>query len=155
MCYPRYDREIELPCPRLSLYSIKRLTLQMEKKEPARRSVARPQTRSRAKRDQQQSKARPSQQAPQADTMQLGSSMEHMSFEEAYGYYTHDILNPYQAGSSMGYGQGPYYPQVCRVVMVHRWVLRHQHGLTLRTRLYGVSRSFQTASTPSACSSNK
>ena len=35
MCYPRYDREIELPCPRLSLYSVKSLTLQMEKREPA------------------------------------------------------------------------------------------------------------------------
>ena len=37
MCYPRYDREIELPCPRLSLslYAVKSLTLQMEKKEPA------------------------------------------------------------------------------------------------------------------------
>ena len=48
MCYPGYDREIELPCPRLSLslYSVKRLTLQMEKREPARRSVAGPQTRS-------------------------------------------------------------------------------------------------------------
>ncbi|RLM54906.1 hypothetical protein C2845_PM10G12290 [Panicum miliaceum] len=40
MCYPGYDREIELPWSRLSLYSVKRLTLQMEKKEPARRSVA-------------------------------------------------------------------------------------------------------------------
>jgi len=39
MCYPGYDREIELPCPRLSLYSVKSLTLQMEKREPARRSV--------------------------------------------------------------------------------------------------------------------
>jgi hypothetical protein len=36
MCYPGYDREIELPCPRLSLYSVKSLTLQMEKKELAR-----------------------------------------------------------------------------------------------------------------------
>ena len=35
MCYPGYDREIELPCPRLSLYTVKILTLQMEKKEPA------------------------------------------------------------------------------------------------------------------------
>ena len=36
MCYPRYNREIELPCPRLSLslYAVKILTLQMEKKEP-------------------------------------------------------------------------------------------------------------------------
>jgi len=37
MCYPGYDTEIELPCPRLSLslYAVKSLTLQMEKKEPA------------------------------------------------------------------------------------------------------------------------
>jgi hypothetical protein len=27
ICYPRYDREIELPCLRLSLYSVKSLTL--------------------------------------------------------------------------------------------------------------------------------
>jgi hypothetical protein len=26
MCYPRHDREIELSCLRLSLYSVKRLT---------------------------------------------------------------------------------------------------------------------------------
>ena len=46
MCYPGYDREIELPCPRLSLslslYAVKSLTLQMEKKEPARQNVASP-----------------------------------------------------------------------------------------------------------------
>ena len=36
MCYPGYDREIELPCPRLSLYAVKSLTLQMEKKECCR-----------------------------------------------------------------------------------------------------------------------
>jgi hypothetical protein len=35
MCYPGYDREIELACSRLSLYSVKSLTLQMEKREPA------------------------------------------------------------------------------------------------------------------------
>ncbi|RLM61109.1 hypothetical protein C2845_PM14G07190 [Panicum miliaceum] len=34
MCYPGYDKEVELPCPRVSLYLVKRLTLQMEK-EPA------------------------------------------------------------------------------------------------------------------------
>ena len=27
MCYPGYDSEIELPCPRLSLYAVKSLTL--------------------------------------------------------------------------------------------------------------------------------
>ena len=42
MCYPGYYREIELPCPRLSLYSVKILTLHMEKKELARWSVAGP-----------------------------------------------------------------------------------------------------------------
>jgi len=52
MCYPGYDREIELPCPRLSLYSVKSLTLQMEKREPARWSVAGPQTRSRTRHGQ-------------------------------------------------------------------------------------------------------
>ena len=47
MCYPGYDREIELPCPRLSLYLAKSLTLQMEKREPTRWCVAGPQMRSR------------------------------------------------------------------------------------------------------------
>jgi hypothetical protein len=51
MCYPGYDREIELPCPRLSLYSVKSLTLQMEKRKPARWSVAGQQTRSRTRRE--------------------------------------------------------------------------------------------------------
>ena len=61
MCYPGYDREIKLPFPRLSLYSAKSLTLQMEKREPARRSVAGPQTRSRTRRGQ--AEAGPSQHA--------------------------------------------------------------------------------------------
>ena len=52
MCYPGFDREIELPCPRLSLYSVKSLTLQMDKREPARRGVAGPQKRSRTRREQ-------------------------------------------------------------------------------------------------------
>jgi len=52
MCYPRYDREIEMPCPRLSLYMVKSLTLQMEKREPTRQSVAGPQTSSRTWREQ-------------------------------------------------------------------------------------------------------
>ena len=52
MCYPGYDREIELACPRLSLYSVKSLTLQMEKREPARWSVAGPQMRSRTRCEQ-------------------------------------------------------------------------------------------------------
>ena len=51
MCYPGYEREFELPCPKLSLYSVKRLTLQMEKKEPARHSTAGPMTCGRAWRD--------------------------------------------------------------------------------------------------------
>jgi len=53
MCYPGYEREIELPCPKLSLYSMKRLTLQMEKKEPARHNTAGPMTRGRVWRDAQ------------------------------------------------------------------------------------------------------
>jgi len=62
MCYPGYDREIELPCPRLSLYSVKSLTLQMEKREPARRSVVDPQTRSRTRHGQ--AEAGPSRRTP-------------------------------------------------------------------------------------------
>ena len=53
MCYPGYEREFELPCPKLSLYSVKCLTLQMEKKEPARHSTAGPMTRGRTQRDAQ------------------------------------------------------------------------------------------------------
>ena len=111
MCYPGYDREIELPCPRLSLYAVKSLTLQMEKKEPARWSVAGPQTRSRTRLDQQAGVG-PSRQAPPAPTIaQPGPSTQNMSFDEAYGYYAHGDPNMFQAGSS-GYtgDQGPYYP---------------------------------------------
>ena len=76
----------------LSLYFVKRLTLQMEKKEPSRRSIAGPQTRSRAK---QQAEAGLSRQQPQADTTaQPEPSMEHMSFEATYGYYTQGNPNP-------------------------------------------------------------
>ena len=53
MCYPGYDKELELPCPKLSLYSVKRLTLQMEKKEPARHCTASPMTRARTRCDAQ------------------------------------------------------------------------------------------------------
>ncbi|RLM69115.1 hypothetical protein C2845_PM17G04510 [Panicum miliaceum] len=38
--YPGYDGEVDLPCPRLSLYSAKSYLLQMQKKEPARHSIA-------------------------------------------------------------------------------------------------------------------
>ncbi|RLM75199.1 hypothetical protein C2845_PM15G03040 [Panicum miliaceum] len=40
MTYPRYDREVGLPCPRLSLYSVKCYLLQMQKKELTRHSIA-------------------------------------------------------------------------------------------------------------------
>jgi len=93
MCYPGYDREIELPCPRLSLYSVKSLTLQMEKKEPTRWSVAGTQTRSRTRQDQHAG-AGPSCQAPLAPTTaQLEPSTQNMSFEEAYGYYAYGNLS--------------------------------------------------------------
>ena len=95
----------------LSLYSVKSLTLQMEKKEPTRRSVAGPQTRSRTRLDQQAG-AGPSRQAPPAlTTAQPGPSTQNMSFEEAYGYYAYGDPSSFQAGSS-GYAgdQGPYYP---------------------------------------------
>ena len=51
MCYPGYEKEFDLPCPKCSLYSVKRLTLQMEKKEPACHSTAGPMTCGRAWRD--------------------------------------------------------------------------------------------------------
>ena len=50
-CYPGYEREFELPCPKLSLSSVKRLTLQMEKKEPAHHSTTGPMIRGRIRRD--------------------------------------------------------------------------------------------------------
>ena len=53
MCYPGYEREFKLPCLKLSLYSVKRLTLQMEKKEPARHSTAGPMTRGKTRYDAQ------------------------------------------------------------------------------------------------------
>ena len=88
----------------LSLYSVKSLTLKMEKREPARRSVAGPQTRSRTRRGQ--AEAGPSRHA----SAQPGPSTENMSFDEAHGHYTY---NPYQAGSSgFAGGQGPYYPAI-------------------------------------------
>jgi len=89
MFYHGYVREIELPCPRLSLYSVKSVTLQMEKIEPARRSVAGPQTRSRTRRGQ--AKVDPSRRTPSVHaSAQPGSSTENMSFEEAYGHYNYD-----------------------------------------------------------------
>ena len=89
MCYPGYDREIELPCLKLSLYSVKSLTLQMEEREPARRSVAGPQTRSRTRHGQ--AEAGPSRRAPLIHaSAQPGPSTENMSFEEAYGNYNYD-----------------------------------------------------------------
>jgi hypothetical protein len=62
MCYPGYEEEVELPCSRLGLYSVKKLKLQMTKKESARHSVAgtRPMTRSRTK----QAEVGPSQMPP-------------------------------------------------------------------------------------------
>ena len=95
----------------LSLYAVKSLTLQMEKKEPALRSVAGPQMRSRNWMDQQAGVG-PSRQAPSVPTTtQPGPSTQNMSFEEAYGYYAYGDPSTFQAGSS-GYAgdQGPYYP---------------------------------------------
>jgi hypothetical protein len=60
MCYPRYDREIKLPCLKLSLYLVKRLRLQMENKEPSHRSVAGPATQGRVRLSTQQEQAGPS-----------------------------------------------------------------------------------------------
>ena len=53
MCFPGYEKEFELPCPILSLYSVKRLTLQMKKKEPARHSTVGPMTCGRIRLDAQ------------------------------------------------------------------------------------------------------
>ena len=156
MCYPGYDREIELPCQRLSLYSVKSLTLQMEKKEHARQSVAGPQTRSRTWHEQLAG-AGPSRKVhPAPTTAQAGPSTQNMSFEEAYGYNTYADQNSYHAGSS-GYAgdQGPYYPQVCIRLMVHRWVPRHQHASTTRTQFCGASPTSRARLLPLAHSSSR
>ena len=79
----------------------------MEKREPARRSVADPQTRRRTRHEQ--AGAGPSRWTPPVHaSAQPGPSTQNMSFEEAYGHYNYDL---YQAGSSgFAGGQGPYYP---------------------------------------------
>ena len=63
MFYLGYEKEFELPCQKLSLYSVKRLTLQMEKKEPPHHSTAGPMTRGRTRRDAQLAEGGTSRQA--------------------------------------------------------------------------------------------
>jgi hypothetical protein len=61
----------------------------MEKREPARRSVAGPKTRSRTQREQ--AGANPSRRTPPVHaSAQPGLSTKNMSFEEAYGHYNYD-----------------------------------------------------------------
>ena len=74
MCYPGYEREFELPCPKLSLYSVKHLTLQMEKKEPARHSTAGPMTHGRVRRDTQLAEGGTSRKA--GVSLQAGTSRQ-------------------------------------------------------------------------------
>lgn len=74
MCYPGYEKKFELPCPKLSLYTMKRLTLQMEKKEPARHSTAGPMTRGRTRRDAQLAEGGTSRQA--GVSRQTGTSLQ-------------------------------------------------------------------------------
>jgi hypothetical protein len=141
MCYPGYEKGFEFPCPKLSLYSMKHLTLQMEKKEPARHSTTGPMTRGRTWRDTQLAEGGTSQQTgvsrqegtsrkagtsrqpgasrqartsreagPSHGASSLDTSAQphpdtaHMSFKEAYGYYTLGGQTSYQAEGSMGYG---------------------------------------------------
>jgi hypothetical protein len=137
MCYPGYEKEFELPCPKLSLYSVKHLTLQMERKEPARHNTAGPMTRGRVRRDAQlaeggtswqagvsrqprashqaraSQEAGPSNAAPSPDTSaQPHPDTTYMSFEEAYGFYDQGGQPSYQPKGSTGYGhdQGFYHP---------------------------------------------
>ena len=74
MCYPGYEREFELPCTKLSLYSVKRLTLQMEKKEPACHNTAGPLTCGRVRRDAQWAEGGTSRQA--GVSRQVGTSRQ-------------------------------------------------------------------------------
>jgi hypothetical protein len=120
MCYPGYEKEFELPCPKLSLYSVNRLTLQMEKKEPACHSTAGPMTCGKVRCDAQLAEghtswqagvsrqprssrqarapqeAGPSHTAPSTDTSaQPHPNTTYMSFEEAYGFYDQGGLPSY------------------------------------------------------------
>ena len=45
--------------------------------------------------------------------------------------------------------------QVCIRLMVHRWVPHLQHASTMRTRFFGASRIFRTASARSGQSSRR
>ena len=71
---PGYEKEFELPCSKLSLYSVKRLTLQMEKKETAHHNTAGPMTRSRTRRDAQLAEGGTSRQA--GVSYQVGTSCQ-------------------------------------------------------------------------------
>ena len=122
----------------LSLYSVKSLTLQMEKREPARWSVAGPQTRSRTRREQ--AEAGPSRDA----WAQPGTSTENMSFEDRMSITTMTRTRPAAADSPVDKDHTTL--QVCIRPMVHRCVPHPQHASTTRTRSFGASRTFRTAS---------
>ncbi|RLM69711.1 hypothetical protein C2845_PM17G08740 [Panicum miliaceum] len=101
MTYPGYDREVELPCPRHSLYSVKSYLLQMQKKEQGRHSVAGTTTRRQTRSSTQQQE-------------QAGSSHHagtfHKSFEETYEYFTQGGMSTTGGTSEQGAAQEPYYP---------------------------------------------
>jgi hypothetical protein len=76
----------------------------MEKKEPARRSVADPATLGWLWLSTQQEQAGPSHQA--------GTSQ--MNFEETYEHYTQGGASTARGSTEFDEDQGPYYSQVCR-----------------------------------------
>jgi hypothetical protein len=110
MWYPGYDVEVELPNSKLALYSVKSLTLQMRKREPARHSIAEPpMTRNRAR--QATGEAGSSRQPPISSSAEepphLDPATAHMNFEQTYDYYQQQGTSSY---GMPGYGQDFYYP---------------------------------------------
>ena len=146
---------------------MKRLTLQMEKKEPARHNTTGPMTYGRVRRDTQlaeggtsrqagvshqprasrqaraSQEAGPSHTAPSPDTSaQPHQDTTYMSFEEVYGFYDQGGQPSYQPEGSMGYGhgQGFYYPSGMGTSHDPQVGHRRQHASSTTTRSHGGCR---------------
>nr|CAB3503803.1 unnamed protein product [Digitaria exilis] len=108
----RHWEEIEFPCSNLGLYSVKRLKLQMRKKEPAHHSVAgtRPTTRSRTLLERQTeagTSQMPSSGEPGTSQMPPPNPTANMTFEQTYDYFQGG--SGQYTGTMPGYGQDPGY----------------------------------------------
>lgn len=108
MRYPGYQEEFELPCPALHLSAVKMLTLPMQKKEPARHSVAGPMTRSRSKRAREEEAGTSAQ--PQTTQPQPGlapSPNPYSTGGYTYGSYAGGYQDTNQGTQSYGPQVGP------------------------------------------------